>query len=266
MSEKFFDVHTHLNLKFDDDWQTAGRRALATGARFVNVGADQASSALALEQAEWFGDGVWATAGLHPHEAGPTAVDDLAAIRALALHERTVAIGECGLDYFKLTDGSLKAEQKKLFSAQVELALALGKPLMIHCREAETDLWSILNEYKRQAGSRLKFDLHFFTGDWATAKKFLNLDGYFSFPGVITFAASADETIRNAPLERVMTETDAPFAAPVPHRGQRNEPSYVWLVAERLAVLRPESRAAVLVALVANAERFFNLADFSSQG
>ena len=108
-------------------------------------------------------------------------------------------------------------------------------------------------------GDRLKFNLHFFTGDWVTAKRFLDLDGYFSFPGVITFSTAADETIKNLSLDRMMSETDAPFASPAPFRGRRNEPAYVRLVAEHLAKLRSESRETVLTALVANAEKFFGL-------
>ncbi|OHA58734.1 MAG: hypothetical protein A2607_02420 [Candidatus Vogelbacteria bacterium RIFOXYD1_FULL_42_15] len=285
---KYFDAHTHLNIRFADDWQEAGRRALEAGVAFVNVGADIKSSVLAVEQAKTLGDGVWATVGIHPTEDSA----DFSVIEKLATDEKVVAIGECGLEYFRLKNEEIKekpdsakssvvAKQKELFKKHIELALKVGKPLMIHCRPASTrsfgeakdayeDTWEILKSYKDKFDNKLQFNMHFFAGDWSTAQKFLDLGGYLSFTGVITFTDQYDEVIKKMPLDRLMAETDAPFVtpkvdpkadfvAPVPHRGERNEPAFIQFVAERIAELRSEPGEEVLMALVQNAKNFFRL-------
>jgi len=261
MTPKFFDAHTHLNMlnippwESESDWREVGKRTLEAGISFVNVGADENSSRLALEQVKELGGDCYATVGIHPTENSGS---DFEAIKELAQDPKVVAIGECGLEYYRLPDSvksSVVAKQKELFIKHIELALEVEKPLMIHCREAYDDTYDILRQYQS-----LKFNMHFFAGDWPTAQKFLELGGYLSFPGVITFTNQYDEVVKNAPLDRIMSETDAPFATPVPHRGERNEPAYVQYVAERICELRPESQEEVLAALVQNAQRFFNLA------
>jgi len=277
MTPKFFDAHTHLNLQFDEDWKEVGERALKAGVSFVNVGADAKSSKLALEQVKELDglarrsfSGAGATVGIHPTESS----DDFEKIKELAKDEHVVAIGECGLEYFKLV-GDVEKEkerQKELFIKHIELALEVGKPLMIHCRDAYDDCYEILKScfatnsakaslVKKASQDKQKplFCLHFFTSDWPTAQKFLGLGAYLSFPGVITFTSQYDEIVKNIPLDRIMSETDAPFAAPVPHRGERNEPAYVQFVAERICELRSEPREEILNALVQNAKNFFNL-------
>ncbi|MCX6713983.1 MAG: TatD family hydrolase [Candidatus Vogelbacteria bacterium] len=292
MTPKFFDAHTHLNMQFEQDWQEVGKRTIENGTWFVNVGADEKSSELALEQAKELGElarrslgevgGCWATVGIHPTEGGDS---DFAVIAKLAKDDKVVAIGECGLEYYKnqkskiknqnnnakLKIEEIKEKQKELFRKHIELAIEVGKPLMIHCRASEKstdaydDCYEILKEYKNKVGDKLQFDMHFFTSDWPTAQKFLDLGGYLSFPGVITFTDQYDEIVKNALLDRIMSETDAPFATPAPHRGERNEPAYVQFVAEKIACLRsqaelrPEPREEVLTALVENAKRFYNL-------
>jgi len=283
---KYFDAHTHLNIQFDEDpskglgtsWQEAGERALSAGVAFVNVGADVERSKLAVEQAKYFASpaeafakeevGVWATVGIHPTEDGT----DFAVIEKLAEEDCVVAIGECGMELmqsskckmqncnseFKSFEESKKI-QEELFRKHIELALRLNKPLMIHCRNAYEETYAILKEYRDKVGDKLKFNMHFFAGDWAVAQKFLELGGYLSFTGVITFADQYDEVIKKMPLNRLMSETDAPYVAPVPRRGQRNEPAYVALVAEKIAELRPEPREVVLEALVSNAQKFFKI-------
>jgi len=281
---KYFDAHTHLNIQFADDWREVGKRALEAGVAFINVGADVSRSVLAIRQAKELGDGVWATVGIHPTEDSA----DFAVIEKLATDEKVVAIGECGLEYFRLKNEEIKekpdsakssvvAKQKELFKKHIELALKVGKPLMIHCRasqenpaDAYEDTWEILKSYKDKFGDKLQFNMHFFAGDWSTAQKFLDLDGYLSFTGVITFTDQYDEVIKKMPLDRLMAETDAPFVtpkvdpkadfvAPVPHRGERNEPAFVQFVAERIAKLRSEPGEEVLMALVQNAKNFFRL-------
>ncbi|MCX6712559.1 MAG: TatD family hydrolase [Candidatus Vogelbacteria bacterium] len=262
MTPKFFDAHTHLNMSFEQDWREVGKRTIDSGTWFVNVGADEKSSVLALKQAKELGDGAWATVGIHPTEGGDS---DFEVIKELAKDSKVVAIGECGLEYFKIENEEVKKKQCELFIKHIDLALEVGKPLMIHCRASEKstdaydDVLEILKGYKAEVGDKLQFDMHFFTSDWPTAQKFLELGGYLSFPGVITFTGQYDEIVKNAPLDRIMSETDAPFVTPVPHRGKRNEPAYVSFVAERIIELRSEPREQVLTALVENAKRFYGL-------
>jgi len=271
MDPKFFDAHTHLNIQFDEDWREVGERALNAGVSFVNVGADVPRSILAVEQAKYFGANGYATVGIHPTESGDS---DFEKIRELAKEQKVVAIGECGLEYFNqgstFAQSSGATKQKELFKKHIELSLELDKPLMIHCRsnkdgDAHDDLYEILREYKDRVGDKLQFDLHFFTSDWSTAQKFLDLGGYISFPGVVTFSSVCDETIKNMPLDRIMAETDAPFATPKPVRAEagsaykRNEPAYVQYVAERICDLRLEPREEVLKALVDNAKKFYKI-------
>ena len=286
---EYFDAHTHLNIQFDEDlaspklsakagWKEAGERSLVAGVAFVNVGADVERSKLAVEQAKYFASsseafakeevGVWATVGIHPTEDGA----DFDVIEKLAEEDCVVAIGECGMELMqsskcKMQNCNSKSKsfeedkkiQEGLFRKHIELSLKVNKPLMIHCRNAYEETYEILKEYRDRVGEKLKFNMHFFAGDWDVAQKFLELGGYLSFTGVITFADQYNEVIKKMPLDRLMSETDAPFVAPVPHRGQRNEPAYVALVAERLAELRPEPREVVLEALVANAQKFFKI-------
>lgn len=283
MTPKFFDAHTHLNMlnispwENESGWLEVGQRTLEAGISFVNVGADEKTSRLALEQVKELGEGCWATVGIHPTETchseasgeGWNSDSDFEVIQELARDPKVVAIGECGLEYYRLPDSaksSVVAKQKELFIKQIELALELDKPLMIHCRstdknnlDAHQDAYEILKGYRDKVGDKLQFNMHFFTGDWPMAQKFLELGSYFSFNGVVTFADQYDEIVKNVPLDRLMSETDAPFVAPVPHRGQRNEPACVELVAGRLAELRSEPKKSVLTALVQNAQKFFRL-------
>ena len=187
-------------------------------------------------------------------------------IRDLVKDEKVIAIGECGLEYFRIEDEEVKKRQRELFIKHIELALEVGKPLMIHCRASQgsTDAYDdvleiLVSRCHLDSIAQLKFCLHFFTGDWSTAQKILELGGYLSFPGVVTFTSQYDEVVKNAPLDRIMAETDAPFATPVPHRGKQNEPAYVQFVAERIAELRPEPREEVLTALVENTVRFYGV-------
>ncbi|MFA6476509.1 MAG: TatD family hydrolase [Candidatus Paceibacterota bacterium] len=263
MTPKFFDAHTHLNMLniapwgSEPGWEEVGKKTLEQGTWLVNVGADEKSSRLAVEQAHKLGEGCFATVGIHPTEGEGS---DFAVIAELAKDEKVVAIGECGLEYFKIDNEDIRSQQCELFIKHIELALEVGKPLMIHCRaNADGDAYQDTLEILRSYEGKVRFNMHFYTGDWATAQEFLALGGYLSFPGVITFTKQYDEVVKKAPLDRIMSETDAPFATPVPHRGERNEPVYVHYVAEHLAKLRPEPKEEVLGALVQNALNFFDI-------
>lgn len=258
----YFDIHSHLHDKeFDADRdEVLGRmREANVGAITVGTHLESSKQAVALAEKE---PSVWATVGVHPTDTKVTALPH--ELEALARHPRAVAIGECGLDYYRGgTSGEEKARQRAIFEAQIELALSLDKPLMVHGRptqgtmDAYHDIIDILYRYSREAGEKLRGNVHFFAGDSHVAKELLELGFTMSFTGVLTFASDYDLVVQEIPLASIMAETDSPYATPVPHRGTRNEPLYVREVASRIAALRGEGREAVKRALVENAERFF---------
>ena len=168
-----------------------------------------------------------------------------------------MAIGECGLDYYRLTNDTKEA-QERTFLQQIELADEVKKPLMIHCRNAFADLTRVLQatSHKLQANPGV---IHFFSGTKDDAKELLGLGFSFSFGGVITFAREYDEVVRYIPLERMVLETDAPYVAPVPHRGKRNEPVYVVEVAKKVAELKGVPFDEVASKTTANARRLFGV-------
>jgi len=165
-----------------------------------------------------------------------------------------VAVGEVGLDYFR--DLSPRAKQKTIFEKQIEIAIKYQKPLVVHCREANQDTYDILKHYHPA-----KAVFHCFAGNVDFAKKVLDLGYYLSFTGNITFPKNfkAQEVIKYAPLDRIMLETDCPFMAPVPHRGQTNEPSFVKYVAEKIAVLKQLTSTEIAESTTKNAVTFFKL-------
>jgi TatD DNase family protein len=272
------DVHTHVNFNaFRQDGPAVAGRALERSIWMILVGSQIDTSRRALEYAGQYSQGVYAAVGLHPIHLVETEVDrdemnaaegvpgfttrkeefDYNTYRVLAHDPKTVAIGECGLDYYRLRDTEdIKQKQAETFRKQIALAREVKKPLMIHCRNAYEDLLAILREEK---ADEIGGDIHFFAGDWNTAKQFLDFGFYLSFTGVITFANQYDEVIKNAPLGRIMTETDAPYVAPVPYRGKRNEPLYVEEVARRIAEIKGLSLEEVARATSENAMRLFNL-------
>jgi TatD DNase family protein len=255
---KFFDIHTHLNFSdFDEDRGEAIKRCLDNDIWMINVGSDLASSKKAIEIAQGYKEGIYATVGLHPTDA--TEETPPSELKELAKNKKVVAIGECGLDYFHIKDESEREKQKKVFREQIELALELNKPLVIHCREAHDDLAKILNEYSDR---NLKGHLHFFGGEGAWEKKdeYLKMGLSLSFTGVVTFPKySHIEDLKNIPLDKIMIETDAPFVAPVPYRGQRNEPAYVVEVAKKLAEIKSISVEEVAETTTQNALKLFGI-------
>ncbi|MCB9809115.1 TatD family hydrolase [Candidatus Nomurabacteria bacterium] len=240
----YIDIHTHLNLpEFDHDRDEVITRLYGQSIGAINVGVDSATSRFAVELAEQH-DHLWAIVGHHP-----AYVDDEEfkeeVYRELLTHTQVVGVGECGLDYFRIekTPEHL-AKQEDLFRRQIELAIEYDKPLMLHIRptrdthDAYDDALELLAEYKKEAGDRLRGDAHFFAGTLEHAQKFIALGFSISFTGVITFARDYDNIIKNIPLDRIMCETDAPYVAPTPYRGQRNSPEYVGEVYKKLAEIR----------------------------
>ena len=254
-SSRFFDVHTHVQFAaFDHDREAVIERARAAGVTMINVGTQLNTSRAAIELAHKY-PGLSATAGLHPIHTSKSFHDsdelgggeaakgfssrgeefDYDAYKKLAFDSKVVAIGECGLDYFRVNDEEAKKRQKETFLKQIELAKEVKKPLMIHCREAFSDLIEVLkpNTYNLKSGI-----VHFFTGSKDDAKRLLEMGFSFTFGGVVTFARDYDEVIKMIPLDRILSETDAPYVSPVPYRGKRNEPAYVVEVVKKLAEIK----------------------------
>jgi TatD DNase family protein len=243
------DSHCHLD--YPDMVEEAVARARDAGVtRLISVGTDVAHSRAAVDAASTH-DGVWATAGVHPHDARQ-GVDGLAALLGLP---RVVAVGECGLDYHY--DNSPRDAQRAVFACQIALAHEHGLALVVHTREAWDDTFDLL----RAGGVPPRTVFHCFTGGPAEARKALDLGAWLSFSGIVTFKNAADvrEAAALCPLDRLLVETDAPFLAPVPHRGRPNEPAYVPLVGQAVAEVKGLASADVAEATWAGAEAVFGL-------
>ncbi len=272
---KYFDAHTHVNfVAYNDDREATIARARDAGVGMNVVGTQFDTSKAAVALAEKY-DNVFATIGLHPIHTSKSYHDekelgeggkeftsrgevfDMAAYEKLGSSPRVIAVGECGLDYFRLEEKT-KEVQKEAFIQQIELANTLGKPLMLHIRNAYDDTLEVL-----KAHAKVKGDVHFFAGDWATAKKFLDFGFTLSFTGVITFTHDYDEVIRNTPLDRLLSETDAPYVTPAPHRGKRNESAYIPLIVDKIAEIRGEDPEKTRQQIFENACRVFGISQDS---
>lgn len=257
----FIDIHSHLNFKdYDADRADVISRLQNTNTWTITVGTDFESSKSAVELAQ-NNPSIFACVGLHPADNSAEIFDDTKYAELLK-SERTVAIGECGLDYFRISPENaeeVKKRQKEIFQKQIEMAIVHSKPLMIHCREAYDDVHDVLASYKKEHGEKVRGNMHFFAGNTEIARKFLDLGFTLSFTGVITFARSYDEVIRFAPQDMIMSETDAPFVAPQSQRGKRNEPSFVAEIVASIAEIREEPVEEVKKALISNAFRVFSL-------
>lgn len=282
---KYVDAHTHAHFAaFKEDYKEVIGRALEAGVAVINVGTQKDTSAKAVEVAHEFAEDVWAVVGLHPihteksyhdvkelgaggDEGGFTSRGedfDYEYYKKLALDSKTLAIGECGLDYFRLGEGS-KKRQAEAFVSQIELAFDVKKPLMIHCRDAFSDLIEILEVNKAKLNDKPGV-IHFFTGTIEDAKKLLDLGFSFTFGGVITFppkagqqAGAYEEVIKMIPMDRILSETDAPYVAPEPFRGKRNEPAYVVYVVRKLAEIKGVSEEEMADQIWGNAKTVFRL-------
>ncbi len=253
---KLIDAHTHVQFSvFEPDADEVIKRSLEAGVWLVNVGTQQDTSRDAIALAEKYPHGVYATAGLHPIHTDKSFHDkeelgeggaaftskgeifDFSYYKNLSANPKVVAIGECGLDYYHIKDETSRKKQKAAFIQQIELAAAVKKPIMIHCREAFDDLIEVLknNSSKTQTIPGI---IHFFSGNLTQATRLLDMGFYFTFGGVITFARDYDEIIKTVPISRIMLETDAPYVTPAPYRGKRNEPAFVVEVAKKLAEIK----------------------------
>ena len=252
-TQPLIDTHLHLaSEQFNEDRRAVIERAIEAGiAAMVEIGYDLASShaAVALANAH---PAIFAVVGIQPNHLHDLPSDWIDQIRRLATHPKVVAIGEIGLDYYWMK--SPPNEQEKAFRAQLALAAELGLPVVIHSREAMPETIAVLRDAARGPGV-----MHSFSGDWTAAQECLELGFYLSFSGPLTFPKSAalHEVVQQAPLERLLIETDSPYLSPHPHRGQRNEPSRLVYIAQKLADLRGLSLAELAPQLWQNTLRAF---------
>lgn len=252
MKFNYFDVHSHLNLtplleNKDEIINTMREKSIVT----ITVGVDYETSKIAIDLAQKNPDILWATVGQHPND-NPEEEFIYDDYLKLAMNSKVVAIGECGLDYFRLkvTGDRLKYEeekqrQKELFMQHVKLAIETGKPLMIHARPAKdsmdayNDVLDILESYLLGSStSKLGVNFHFFVGNIEIADRIIKNNWTMSFDGPITFTNDYDQVIKHIPIENIMCETDAPFAAPTPYRSQTNYPQYVEHIYKRIAEIK----------------------------
>lgn len=246
---------------YDEDREAvlASMHAAEVGGLIVGTDRDSSEKAIALAD----GKTLFASVGLHPNyvpeEYSPSIY------RGIATDEKVVAIGECGLDFFRPEDAeAAKAKQKEVFAAHIALAAETGKPLMIHARpskgtmDAYEDALDMLEAAKREHPS-LSGNFHFFVGDVSIAERIVRLGFTCSFTAVLTFTGDYDEVVRSLPLGSILTETDAPYVAPAPNRGKRNDPLAVREVVKAIARIRGEGEEEVREAVLGNARRLFSL-------
>lgn len=287
---KFIDTHTHVNLRaFSEDADAAIQRALDADVAIVNVGTQIDTSRQAVALLEKFPDDVYAVIGLHPTHTYAHDYEDEEEVKFKTREEtfdpamyegllssagenaqRIVGIGECGLDYYRLPDDRDHEEIKNLeragFQKQIEFALKHDKALCVHCRpsdgtiDAYEDLLEIITEVKSQ-NPQLRFEVHCYTGDAATALKFVELGGFIGLNGIITFdkTSRSQEVVTAVPLENIILETDAPYLSPKSMRGKRNEPAFLPEVAEKIAEWKNVSTHEVAEQTTANAKKLFKI-------
>jgi TatD DNase family protein len=261
---KYFDIHSHLNLSpLSERKEEVIKTLVEKEAGTITVGTDFDTSvtaaAIAMES-----EHLYASVGLHPTEV-MTKHFDIDQFRELASKNKVVAIGECGLDYFRTDDAAEKERQKELFIRHIAYARKKRLPLMIHGRpsrgsmDAYEDILSVLSAHDGTDGAAYAGDVHFFAGTVPVARQFLDGGFSLSFDGPITFTSEYDEVVRYVPAKRIMAETDAPFAAPAPFRGKRADPTHVRYVVQRIAEIRGVSAEAMSRQTVENAVVSFRL-------
>ena len=280
---KWIDTHAHLNLSaFNDDVAEVADRCKEEGVGVINIGTKLSTSQKAVELTEAY-EHMYAIVGLHPIQTVPGMHDedeigeggkafashgevfDRTAFRQLAQSSKVVGIGECGFDYWHCPAETYEI-QEAAFLAQIELANELNLPLMIHTRgpkpgEASPtgrsvylDVYEVLKQH-----AKVPFNVHFYAGTYEEAKQFFDIGGSISFTGVITFAKQYEEVVKKAPLQLIHAETDCPYVAPVPYRGQRCEPWMVKEVFKKIASIRKEDEEVVRESLIQNAKRLYKL-------
>jgi TatD DNase family protein len=276
------DTHAHVNFKpFRDDADDVIKRSLDAATWMILVGTEYKTSKRTLEYANKFEKGVYASVGLHPihlqsldtadeqYEFSTSGEDfNYDIYEQLASFEKVVAIGEIGLDYYHISPADnptkTKQKQKETFIAQLELAMNLDLPVIIHCRQAHDDMYEILSEYRKKYRDKRYFDkswgvMHCFSGDEDLAWKYFNLGLLISFTGLVTFSMQWDDLLRKIPLDKFLIETDSPFMSPEPFRGKRNEPILVKYVAKHIAEIKGLPVEKIAEVTTKNARNLFNI-------
>ncbi|WP_274648397.1 TatD family hydrolase [Paenibacillus humicola] len=257
MQPLLIDTHTHLDShKFDDDRAEMIERARAAGVHMlVNIGFNRETIPSTIALAEQY-DFIYAAVGWHPVDSIDMKPEDLEWIASLCDHPKVVAIGETGLDYH--WDTSPKEVQHRVFREQIRLARQKKKPIVIHNRDAHEDIVRLLQEEK---ASEVGGIMHCFSGSWETAKKCMEMNFYISFGGPVTFknARVPKEVLARVPLDRLLIETDAPYLAPHPHRGKRNESAFVRLVAETAAEITGKTLEEISKITTENAKKCYGI-------
>ena len=250
--------HTHLNADvYDEKLDAVIEDARKHHVRYMNVvGFDEKTNRKAQEIAEKY-EHIYASSGLHPTDAHTFTQQDIDTVEMYIKRERTVAVGECGLDYYWHKDTI--NEQKEIFWTQIALSKQYGKPLIIHCRDAIQDIYELLETASKDG--KLQGVMHSFSGSAEMAKRFVDLGLYISLAGPVTFknARVPKEVAKVVPLEYLLIETDCPYLTPHPYRGKENRPGLVHLIAEQIAELRGISVEEVAQATTANAKRLFQI-------
>ncbi len=255
-SAPLVDTHAHIDVdRFDEDREAMLDRAGAAGlSAIINMGDSIASSARSVAMAKQY-DMVYTGVGIHPEEARPMTRDDEDMLAGWAQEAKVVAIGEIGLDYYWVKDEEQRKVQRELFIRQLDMARQLHLPVCVHDRDAHGDTLAILK--KEAVGVRGV--MHCYSGSLEMARELMKLDWFIGVDGPLTFknAARLPEIVEQLPLERILLETDCPYMAPVPMRGKRNEPAYVYYVAAKLAELRQVSFDEVALQTTSNAQELY---------
>ena len=253
------DSHAHIQGKeYAGEAEAVIERARVAGVeKIIAVGGagDMSSNTGAIALAGSFAN-VYATVGMHPHDAKDVGDGELRALRELTSHPKVVAVGETGLDYYY--NHSPHDVQRRVFVQFIHMARETGSPIVVHERDAALEAAELL---RSEGAMRLRGVIHCFTGDYEAARRYLDLGFYLSFTGIITFknAGALRDVVRKVPLERILVETDSPFLTPVPYRGKRNEPAYVRFVAETIANVKGIACEEVARATTENVRQLFRI-------
>ena len=248
-------IDTHAHLVSLEDIEGAISRAQETGVeKIISMSTGLDSCYTTIDVANKY-DSVFIALGIHPHSAATYTEEVIAKIEELTSHDKVVAIGETGLDYHYMN--SPKEIQIESFQAHIDMATRLNLPFVVHVREADEDMQKILSQSNLNEKPGV---IHCFTGNWETAKKYLDLGFFISFSGIVTFrrAYEVREAAKNVPIDRILIETDSPYLAPVPMRGKKNEPAYVKYVAEVVSEIKELDMESLLAQLSKNTSTLFS--------
>lgn len=286
---KYIDIHAHTNFKvFDENREEVISRALENETWIINIGTQYDTSMKAVEMTNQY-EGVYSTIGLHPihttashHDESELGADgkeftsrgeifDKEKYRELTKLGKVVGIGECGLDYYHLSEESIE-KQKTAFISQIELANELDLPLMLHVRNnpndksrnAYFDVYELIKKYSEVGLPNIRGVSHFFAGSVEDMKRFVEIGIYISFAGPITYKPNPsicdyEAVIKETPLDMILADTDSPYVAPVPHRGSQNEPMYVKHIVSKIAQIKGLGEEEVAKQVVLNARKLFNI-------